>query len=239
MEGLIGYMGYDRAITIFSPEGELLQVEYALRAVKQGPLAIGMRVRDGIILLRERRTFSKLEVIDGNYMIFRITDRICAAFSGFYGDGRYLVKQAIVEAQRYRYTYGEDIDVKGVAEEIADIVQLYTHYAGTRPFGASIIFAGIDKTGKKIFLVEPTGTCTEYKAVAIGRGQEEARKILEDRYKEDINIEDAIKLGIEIFKEIFTKQKEKFSIDKLELAIITKEGIERYWGEKIKEKFGI
>ena len=71
-------MGYDRAITMFSPDGRLLQVEYAKKTVKQGSTAIGMAVKDGIVFVTDKRIVDELIVADAIEKIFKIDDHIAA-----------------------------------------------------------------------------------------------------------------------------------------------------------------
>ncbi len=229
-------MGYDRAITIFSPDGRLLQVEYAIRAVNNGPLSMGMKCKDGVVLFRDRVMISKLEVTNGSTKIFKIDDYIGGTFSGVAGDGRALMKRAIIEAQRHRLTYNEPIDLKTLSERLGDLMQLYTQFGGTRPFGVALIIGGIDREGKRIFLVEPTGTFTEYKAIAIGMFNETAVEILEKEYKEDMKLEECIRFGIDVIKRTLEKNKEKFDLKRLEIGIISeKEGFKKLSHKEVEK----
>ncbi len=233
-------MGYDRAITIFSPDGRLLQVEYAIRAVNNGPISLGIRCKDGIVLIRDRVMISRLEVRDGSSKVFKIDDFIGGTFSGVAGDGRALMKVAIDEAQRHRLIYDEPIDVRTLSEKLGDLMQLYTQFGGTRPFGVALIIGGIDKTGKRLFLVEPTGTFTEYKAIAIGMFNETAIEILEKEYREDMSVEEGVKFGIDVIRRVFEKNKEKFDLKRLEIGVIEEgKGFRKLKQEEVEKIWGI
>ena len=126
--------GYDRAITVFSPEGRLYQVEYAREAVRRGTTAIGIKCKDGVVLAVDRRVTSKLIEVCSVEKIFQIDDHIMAATSGLVADARVLIERARLEAQINRITYGEPITVEALAKRICDIKQVYTQHGGVRPF---------------------------------------------------------------------------------------------------------
>ncbi|AEH06261.1 archaeal proteasome endopeptidase complex subunit alpha [Methanothermococcus okinawensis] len=188
--------GYDRAITVFSPEGRLYQVEYAREAVRRGTTAIGIKCKDGVILAVDRRITSKLIEVCSIEKIFQIDDHIMAATSGLVADARVLIDRARVEAQINRITYGEPITVEALAKKICDIKQAYTQHGGARPFGLSLLIAGIDRHSSRLFETDPSGALIEYKATAIGSGRPAAMEILEEKYSEDLTLEGALELAI-------------------------------------------
>src|SRR5512136_154521 len=187
---------YDRAITVFSPDGRLFQVEYALETVKRGSTVLGIACPGGVVLAAEERPTSKLQDPSFMWKIFQIDDHIGAAISGLSSDARILVDQARIHAQSNKLTYDEPIDTEVVTKRICDIKQLYTQHAGVRPFGVSMIFAGVDKTGPRVFGTHPSGTYRGYKARAEGAGRETVFNILKEEYKEDMTIENATKLVV-------------------------------------------
>lgn len=232
-------MGYDRAITIFSPDGRLLQVEYAFRAVNNGPISMGLRCKDGVVLIGDRVMISKLQVTTDSSKVFKIDDFIGGTFSGLAGDGRTLMKRAIIEAQRHRLTYDEPIDIRSLSEKLGDLMQLYTQFGGTRPFGVALIIGGIDKIDKRVFLVDPSGTFTEYKAIAIGMFNETVVEILEKEYKEDMSVEEGVRFGIDVIRRAFEKNKENFDIRRLEVGVIKeKEGFRKLSQEEVEKIWG-
>lgn len=188
---------YDRAITVFSPDGRLFQVEYAYETVKKGSTVLGITCPEGVVLAAEERIVSKLQDPNFTWKIFQIDDHMGAAISGLSSDARLLIDQARIYAQSNRLMYDEIMDVDVLSKRVGDIMQIYTQHAGVRPFGVSIIFGGVDKSGSRIIQTDPSGTCYAYKAVSAGIGSEKVKEILEAKYDDKINLEDAILLAIE------------------------------------------
>ncbi len=188
-------MGYDRAITVFSPDGRLFQVEYAREAVKRGATAIGIKCKDGVILIADKRVGSKLLEADTIEKIYKIDEHICAATSGLVADARVLIDRARIEAQINRLTYDESITVKELAKRICDFKQQYTQYGGVRPFGVSLLIAGVDEV-PKLYETDPSGALLEYKATAIGIGRNAVVEYFEKEYNPDIGFDEALILGL-------------------------------------------
>ena len=203
-------MGYDRAITMFSPDGRLLQVEYAKKTVKQGSTAVGIKSKDGLVLAADKRIVDKLIIPSSIEKIVVIDEHIIATGSGILSDARILFERAQLRAQQHRLTYDSPIDTLSVVKDIANLKQMTTQSGGLRPFGVSLLIAGFDETGNRLFLTDPTGIYFEYYATAIGQNEAEANKIIEEKYKKDISTDDAIKLAIEaISKTIESKEDER------------------------------
>ncbi|MBI2079451.1 archaeal proteasome endopeptidase complex subunit alpha [Candidatus Micrarchaeota archaeon] len=135
---------YDRAITVFSPDGRLFQVEYAKEAVKRGATAIGLVAKDVVALVAYKATHSKLSVPESLRKIFDIDAHIAVTASGLIADARRLVDVARVDAQRHRLTYNEPATIESIARSACDLMQVYTQYGGIRPFGVSLLIAGVD-----------------------------------------------------------------------------------------------
>ena len=186
---------YDRAITVFSPDGRLFQVEYAMELVNRGATILGIRCSEGVVLGAEE-TVEALEETEYSWKIFKIDDHIGAAIVGLSSDARVLIDQARVYAQSNKLTYDEPIDVEVTTKRVCDIKQLYTQHAGVRPFGVSIVFGGVDKTGNRLFGTHPSGTYRSYKANAVGAGRETVTNMLKEKYREDMKLEDTIKLAV-------------------------------------------
>ena len=186
---------YDRAITVFSPDGRLFQVEYAMELVNRGATILAIRSAGGVVLGAEE-TVDPLEESEYSWKIFKIDDHVGAAIVGLSSDARILIDQARVLAQSNKLTYDEPIDVEVVTKRICDIKQLYTQHAGVRPFGVSMIFAGVDKTGNRVFGTHPSGTYRGYKARAEGAGRETVFNILKEEYREEMGLKETAKLAV-------------------------------------------
>jgi len=197
-------MGYDRASTMFSPDGRLLQVEYAKESVKQGATAIGIVCKDGVLLVADKRVTDKLIVADSVEKIFQVDEHIGATATGFTMDGRVLIERARVVAQQHMVTYGVPIDTLDLVKEICDVKQFYTQYGGSRPFGVSILFIGVDDSAV-LYITDPTGIYFEYKATAVGEAETEIKNLLAKEYKETMTIDDGLKLAINAFKKVLGK----------------------------------
>ena len=186
---------YDRAITVFSPDGRLFQVEYAMELVNRGATILAIRCAGGVVIGAEE-TIDPLEESEYSWKIFKIDDHVGAAIVGLSSDARILIDQARIHAQSNKLTYDEPIDTEVVTKRICDIKQLYTQHAGVRPFGVSMIFAGVDKSGSRVFGTHPSGTYRGYKARTEGAGRETVFNILKEEYKEEIVLKDCTKLVV-------------------------------------------
>ena len=212
-------MGYDRAITVFSPDGRLFQVEYAREAVK-GTTAVGIKAADGVVLLVDKRITSRLEEAESIEKIFQIDDHIGAATSGIVADARSLVDRARVEAQVNRVSYDELIGVEVISKKICDHKQTYTQYGGVRPYGTALLIAGVDDNKPRLFETDPSGALLEYKATAIGAGRNAVVEVFEADYREDMNIDAAILLGMDA---LYKVAEGKFDAGTLEVGVVSLE----------------
>jgi proteasome alpha subunit len=209
--------GYDRAITVFSPDGKLFQVQYAQEAVKRGLTALGIKVNEGVVLAAEKRVRSKLVEETSIEKIFQVDEHIGAAASGLIADARVLIDHARIEAQINRLRYDEAISVEALAKRIGDTKQLYTQHGGVRPFGARLLIAGVDDKKPRLFETDPSGVVAAYKCQAIGGGAQTVTEFLERKYEETLSLEDAILLALEALCLVVEGE---FSEENVEMAII-------------------
>ncbi len=210
-------MGYDRAITMFSPDGRLLQVEYAKKTVRQGSTAIGIVCKEGVVLVTDKRIVDSLVVPEAVEKVYQIDDHICATASGILSDARVLIERAQLKAQQHKVTYDTPIDTISVVKDICNLKQICTQSGGLRPFGVSILIAGIDETGPKLFETDPTGIFFQYKATVIGEGEPEIEEMLRKEYKDDMSMQEAIKLGVRGLYRVLDKD---FAIERIDGACI-------------------
>jgi proteasome alpha subunit len=214
--------GYDMAITQFSPEGRLFQVEYAIEAVRRGTAAIVCRNSHSVVFAVEKK-ISELQEIIGSEKIFKVDDHIGAAIAGLTADARVLIDRARVQAQVNILNYDEKISVKDSTLNICEYLQLFTQNAGVRPFGVSFLIAGVDPNGEaSLYLTDPSGAMWGYKAFAIGSGATEARVYLEENYKEDIGDDELKILPLRTLKELMGDKLNKETCD---VAFIMKDDI--------------
>jgi len=212
--------GYDMAITQFSPEGRLFQVEYAIEAVRRGTTAIVCRNKNSVVFAVEKKSSQLQEETLGSEKIFKIDDHIGVAIAGLTADARVLIDRARVQAQINLLNYDEKISVKDSTLNICEYKQVFTQNAGVRPFGVSFLIAGIDDNGPSLYLTDPSGAMWSYYAFAIGSGATEARAYLEEHYKEDIIDEELKLLPLRALKELMGDNLNKNTCD---VAFILKE----------------
>lgn len=227
-------MGYDRAITMFSPDGRLLQVEYAKRTVRLGNTAIGMVCKDGILLVTDKRLVDKLVVPDAIEKIFKIDDHLMATAAGILSDARVLVERAQLKAQQHRVEYDSPIDNLTIVKDICNLKQYTTQSGGLRPFGVALLIAGIDETGMSLYETDPTGLYYQYKATIIGEGEAEVEEMLHKEYKEDMTMEEGLKLAIKLLKKALNNNIEANRVDAAMIPLKTKM-MEKVQKEKIEK----
>jgi len=227
-------MGYDRTSTMFSPDGRLLQVEYAKKTVSQGTTAIGMVCRDGVLLVADKRVTESLVVPSSVEKVFQIDDHIGSAAAGILSDGRVLIERARLLAQQHKVTYDTPVEVITLVKEICDIKQSFTQFGGARPFGVSLLFIGADEGRRSLFVTDPTGIFVEYKATAIGEAENEIKSMLNNEYKDTLSVKEGLKLGISLLRKVLGKG---FDIKRVDAAYImsSDKKFKRLEGEDIRK----
>jgi len=226
-------MGYDRAATMFSPDGHLLQVEYAEKTVRLGSASIGLTCKDGVVIVADKRIRDKLIAPESANKIFEIDSHIAATSAGILADARILVEQAQILAQQNRVTYDSPIEPISVIRMIADKKQMFTQYGGARPFGISMLLAGVNKGKAHLYSSDVTGNYFAYRANAIGENDERIKEVLRKDFKEGMSIEDGLRFCMKIFKDILGKN---FEIGRFEAAYVKMgdEELKRLEGEELK-----
>ena len=212
-------MGYDRSATMFSPDGYILQVEYAEKAVRLGTASIGINCSDGVVIVSDKGFKDSLIVPESADKIYEIDEHIIASAAGILSDARILVNQIRIASQQHRVTYDSPIDVESVIREISDIQQQYTQHPGVRPFGVRLMIAGKQGDMTKLYTSDITGNYYEYNAVAIGENDDKIKESLRKKYKKEMKVEEGIKLCLEIFNEILG---DKFDINRFNVAYVKK-----------------
>ena len=215
-----GHMAYDRAITVFSPDGRLFQVEYAREAVKRGTTTVGVKFKNGVVLIVDKRLSSKLIEPGSIEKIFKIDSHIGCATSGLVADARALVDRARIECQVNSFNYGEDLAVESLVKKLCDFKQSYTQYGGVRPFGTAMLIAGIDAGGPHLYETDPSGALMAYKAGGIGAGRNEVMEVFEKEYKDNMTEAQAVTLGL---KGLSAANENILKSEVIEIAIINPE----------------
>ncbi len=227
-------MGYDRAATMFSPDGHLLQVEYAEKTVKLGSSSVGLVCKDGVVIISDRRVRDNLISVESVNKVFEIDEHIISTASGILSDARILIDGAQVQAQQHRVTYGTPIDVVSIIRNIADKKQMSTQYGGLRPYGAAIMVAGISKDKPQLYTSDVTGNYFAYRANAVGEHDEQIKEILRREFRDDMSVEQGISFIMKIFKDVLQKN---FDTARFDAGYVkTNEGkLKRLQGEDLKK----
>lgn len=226
-------MAYDRAITVFSPDGRLFQVEYAREAVKRGTTTVGLKFRDGVVLIVDKRITSRLVEPSSIEKIFMLDSHVGCATSGLVADARSLVDRARIDAQMNRVTYDEPISVIALVKRICDFKQSYTQYGGVRPFGTALLVAGVDDSGAHLIETDPSGALMEYKASSVGSGRNQAMEFFEEKYKENLGADEAVTLGLQA---LYKATDGKLNSDALEIGVVSsKEAFHKLAPEDVKK----
>ncbi|ORY99396.1 proteasome subunit alpha type-4, partial [Syncephalastrum racemosum] len=215
---------YDSRTTIFSPEGRLYQVEYAMEAISHAGIALGVLAKDGVVIAAEKKVTSKLlEQSASAEKIYKLNEHIICGVAGFNADANILINWARTSAQRYLFTYDEEIPVEQLVQRLCDLKQGYTQYGGLRPFGVSFIFAGYDEQyGFQLYHSDPSGNYGGWKATCIGANNATAQSILKQDHKEDMTLEEAKALAIKVLSK--TMDSTTLNSEKLEFATIREVG---------------
>lgn len=204
---------YDRAITVFSPDGRLFQVEYAREAVKRGSTALGIIYKNGVLLGIDKNVTTRLLKGESIEKIFKLDEHIAAATSGLVADARRLIDFARETCQEERFTYNEPIEVDTLTKRICDMKQMYTQWGGARPFGTALLIIGIDDAGKHLFETDPSGAMQELYACSIGAGKKEVEAIFEKEYSPDLKFDDAVNLALRALSQVGDKKIAKDTVD--------------------------
>ncbi|KAJ3145688.1 protein with putative role during mitosis [Geranomyces variabilis] len=212
---------YDSRTTIFSPEGRLYQVEYAMEAISHAGTALGILAKDGVVLAAEKKTASKLlEQLASSEKIFQLSDHSCCAVAGYTSDANTLINYLRLEAQKYLFTYNETIPIEQLVQKLCDLKQSYTQYGGLRPYGVSFLYAGHDDDfGFQLYHSDPSGNYSGWKATCIGANSSAAQSILKQDYKEEITLKEAKSLAVKILNK--TMDTTNMGSEKLEFATLS------------------
>ena len=211
---------YDRANTVYSPDGRLFQVEYAREAIKRGAMAVGVKYKNGVVLIAEKKIRNKLLETNITEKLYKIDDSIGCVVAGLIADGRVLVDYARLDAQINKITYNERIPVSILAKKICEFMRLHTQQAGLRPFGVSLLIAGIDEEGIHLYETDPSGALVGYKAGGIGEGKLAVIEIFEDNYKEDMSRSQAVLLGLDALEKVADR---RFDASEIEICVIERD----------------
>ncbi len=226
-------MGYDRSVGMFSPDGLLLQVEYAEKAVKLGTSVLALTTKEGVVFIGDRKIKSKLLVRDSHKKVFEVDNHILIVGAGVMSDGRRLIEQSQNIAQEHKVKFHNPIDVLSLVKDIANIQQYYSQTGGLRPFGVNLLIGGIEDNKPHLFLTTASGMYFKYLARCVGNLSDKINEDLEDNYKENLSNNDALKLGLKMFKNVLGEEFDVLRFDVVSLDL--DENIKRYTLDEVKK----
>lgn len=233
-------MSYDRAITVFSPDGHLFQVEYAQEAVKQGQCAIGVKGSDSVVIAIEKKAAQKLQ--DGRTIrkILKLDEHCYLTFAGLHADGRILINKAQLACQQFRLNYEDAMDVDMIARSVAEVQQRSTQSGGSRPYGVSTIIGGFNSDGTpQMWVTDPSGMCASWRAAAIGRNSQPVIDYMEKVYEDGMDCETATRFAIKSLLEVVesgTKNIELVVMKRGEVVTLSEEALQSYITAVEKER---
>lgn len=219
---------------MFSPDGHILQVEYAEKTVRLGTASIGIKCADGVIIVSDKGKKDSLIITESADKIYEIDEHVMTSAAGILSDARLLVNHVRTNAQQHRVTYDSPVDIETVIREVSDIMQQYTQHPGIRPFGVSLLIGGVSNGKPKLYTSEITGNYYEYGAIAIGNNDDKIKEALRKEYRKDMDTDEAIILALKIFKDVLG---DKFDIDRFNVGIIktTEKKLKKLSVEEIKK----
>jgi len=178
--------GFDRNITIFSPEGRLYQVEYAFKAINQGGLtAVGVRGDTASVIVIQKKVPDKLIDPDTMSRVWQINGGTGCVVCGLSADSRSYVTRARYEATNFHYKNAYTMPTDLIAKRMASVAQVHTQEPGTRALGVASLLIGWDDEMNKpeLYRTDPSGYTAGFRAVAIGAKQTEATNYLEKKMR--------------------------------------------------------
>lgn len=215
---------YDTGVNTFSPEGRIYQIEYAMNASKLGASGLGLVFKEGVLLIAEKKLASKLVAKMGFEKIAEVDSHLCCLISGLIADSQRLVETARAEAHYHRFLYKEPIPVKSVTQAVSDMTLNFGEGDKSqkkpisRPYGVSLLFAGIDHSGPCLYQMDPSGTVVGYLAKGVGSAEEGIHNLLEKYYKEGMSRAEAINLALSVMRQVM---EEKIKAQLLDMVVIT------------------
>lgn len=172
---------YDTDVITWSPQGRIFQMEYAMEAIKQGTVVVGLRSDKYAILAAHKR--SQSELAEHQKKLFKVDDHLGMGISGLTADARILCEYMRTECLNHKFVYGENHQVGRLVVNIGDKAQQKTQRASSRPYGVALLVAGYDEAGPHIYESCPSGSFHEYFAMAIGGRSQSAKTYLEKNFE--------------------------------------------------------
>jgi len=168
---------YDSDTTVWSPQGRLFQVEYAMEAVKQGAATVGLKSADFAALIALCRNTKDTDTLQRKIM--PVDSHVGMSIAGLTADARQVCQYMRTECMAFRHSYDSEFPVRRLVANLGNKMQATTQRYDRRPYGVGMLVAGYDEQGPHIYQVMPTANVFSCKAMAIGSRSQSARTYLE------------------------------------------------------------
>merc|ERR1719359_661668 len=210
---------YDMDCITWAPSGRLLQVEYAMEAVKQGTPVLGLKSEKHVVLASFKRAQS--ELAEHQQKIFKIDDHMCIGIAGLTADARVLAEYMRDECLEHQYVYDSPMNVGRLVAQIGDKSQQKTQNSSKRPYGVGLLIAGVDEKGPHLFETCPSGNYFEYHAMAIGGRSTSAKTYMEKHFEKfmDTDVEALLQYAVEVLNKT-TASDTPLSVKNTAVAVI-------------------
>jgi len=190
----------------------------AANRLKTGTTTLGIKCTDGVVLASESKaTAGFLIAHKETQKVFQIEDRMGLTTAGSVADAQILTSLIKAEISLYKLERG-GITVKAVSNLLSNILFSYKIF----PYMVELIVGGVDKTGPHLYVLDPIGSNLEDKFISTGSGSLFAYGVLEDKFKENMTIDEGIELAVHAIKA--ARERDAMS------------GGKRIWVAKITEK---
>ncbi|XP_059153932.1 proteasome subunit alpha type-1-like [Physella acuta] len=197
---------YDNDVTVWSPQGRIHQLEYAMEAVKQGSACVGLKSKTHAVLVALKRAPSELSAHQKK--ILPIDDHIAVSIAGLTADARLLCNYMRNECLNSRWAYNTPLAISRLVAAVGSKSQIPTQRYGRRPFGVGLLVAGYDAQGPHIYQTCPSANFYDCKAMAIGARSQSARTYLEKHLDvfPDCVLEELVKHGLRALRDTLPQE---------------------------------
>ena len=192
----------------------------------EGTTTVGITCVDGVVFASERRaSMGNLVAHKVAEKIFKIDNHIAATIAGSVAGAQSLMKIISAETALYRLRNGKDISIEAAASVSSNILHSSPAYVQT-------LIGGVDETGASIYSLDAAGGMIKDTFISTGSGSTFAYGVLEDRFHEDITVEEAKELAIRSIKA--ATERDTYSGNGFLVAEVTKDGFKMLEKEEVE-----
>lgn len=213
---------YDSDVTVWSPQGRLHQVEYAMEAVKLGSATVGLKSKTHAVLIALKRASSELSAHQKK--IIPIDKHMGISISGLTADARILSRYMRTECLNYKYAHDDTLPVGRLITSLGNKMQTCTQRYDRRPYGVGLLVAGYDDQGPHIYQTCPSANYFDCKAMAIGSRSQSARTYLEKHLNEFLScdLDELVKHGLRALRDTLPNEVD-LSVKNVSIGVVGKD----------------